>query len=340
MTKPINVLIRSGKDGGLGLFRQSPSRKLEWGNVHFVLDNAELDHVDWLVVCHSSSITEPIKTTVDPNHIVFISMEPPAWGRPEAFYRQFSHLISCDSSIDHPNVVKKNGISWWAGLKVRFENGHRISSEFEHDYDSFRSMPVPRKMNRISIITSGISSFPGHHKRLRFLEKLKKHPISQHIDFFGGYTNPIEDKLDGLLDYKYHIALENSAIDDYWTEKFADPLLAYSLPIYYGCKNIDCYFPDGGYIPIDIEDFDGAVSTIYNSLKKDVYDKNFDSLLSARNKILNDYNILQLIADVCNELASRVDDVTIYPQSYFAPPKRSSLRRVLGRAKRFLWSRR
>lgn len=337
MTKPINVLILGGRDGGKYLFRQSPSRKLKWGNVRFLFVDSEPDYIDWLVVCHSSSIGVPIKFRVDPSHTVFISMEPPAWGKPTAFFRQFTHFVSCDSSIDHPNITSKNGFSWWVGLKVRFENGHQISSVIEHDYDSFSSMPIPKKMDRISIITSGNKLLPGHYKRLRFIEKLKRHPISRNVDFFGGYTNPIEDKLEGLLHYKYHIALENSSIDDYWTEKFADPLLAYSMPIYYGCTNISTYFSEGGYINIDIDDFDQAVNIIQNALEKDLFSREFDSLLSARSKILNEYNILQLISDICNEPASRIDDVTIYPQNYFALPNKKFVHRVLGSLKRVIW---
>ena len=334
MTKPISVLILGARDGGKYLFRQSPGRKLMWNNVRFSLSASEPDNVDWLVVCHSSSIWEPIKARVDPSHTVFISMEPPAWGKPAAFFRQFSHLVSCDTSIDHPNITGKNGFSWWVGLKVCFDDGHQISSIIEHDYDSFSSMPIPEKMDRISIITSGNKHFPGHYKRLRFIDNLKKHPISRYIDFFGGYTNPIEDKLDGLLRYKYHIALENSSIDDYWTEKFADPLLAYSMPIYYGCTNISSYFSDGGYITIDIDDFDRAVLIIKKALENDLFSREFDSLLSARSKILNEYNILQLIADICNKPASRIDEVTIYPRNYFPLPKEKFVQRVLGRVKR------
>lgn len=98
MTKPVNVLIRSGKDGGGKLFRQSPGGKLEWGNVHFVLDISELDHVDWLVVCHSSSIREAIKARVDPSHI-----RRRAWRAP--FRRAAPTHRHCQSALPQPAGV-------------------------------------------------------------------------------------------------------------------------------------------------------------------------------------------------------------------------------------------
>lgn len=317
MAKPIKVLIHSDLDNGAILIRHSPGRKQKWGNVIFVFDSAELDYVDWVVICHSSSLNKPITVRVDPKHVVFISMEPPAWGKPIKFFGQFSHIVTCDSHLNHSKVIQKNGITWWAGLRVKFENGHKISSKYIHDYDSFSNMAIPEKKNRISIITSGNKSFPGHHKRLRFIEKLKKHPISKHIDFYGGYINPIEDKLDGLLEYKYHIALENSSIPDYWTEKFADPLLAFSMPIYYGCTNIVKYFPSGSYININIDDFDNTVLAIEDALENDLYSQNFNSLLKARKMVLNDYNILQLISEICTHHANQVDQVILNPLDYF-----------------------
>jgi hypothetical protein len=337
LKKKITVLITAGKNAGDSrVFRQLPSGEDLWGGVNFVSDASNLSHVDWWVVCHSSSLPEPLTVKVDPSHVVFISMEPPDWGRPEMFYNQFSHLITCDSGVRHPNVIHKNGVTWWAGLKVKFENGHQISDVFSHNYESFKAMKVPEKKNRISIITSSHKFFPGHKKRLRFLERLRDHRISEHIDFFGGGFNPIEDKLDGLMGYKYHIALENSSIDDYWTEKFVDPLLAYSLPIYYGCKNISDYFPDGGFLEIDIEKFDHAVDVIQSALERDLWKEQFRAIEVARDKILDDYNIFHLIADLCNDKAKEIKTVTLYPQSYFLNVKKPLLRWALARFKRLV----
>jgi len=335
MAESVTVLLTSGGSNNSLIFRQSPGRQPSWSNVRFVTDRSQIDPVDWWVICHSSAITQPLSAKCDPNHTVFISMEPPAWGRPEGFYNQFSYLVSCDPNIKHPNLIQKNGLTWWAGLKVKFEEGHRISDSFSYDYDSFSSMAVPEKRDRISVITSNKKYFPGHKKRLQFIEKLRRHPISQYIDFFGGYHNPLEDKLDGLLGYKYHLALENSTVDHYWTEKFADPLLAYTLPIYYGCSNISDYFPEGSYLPIDIDNFDAAVALIQQALERDIYTKQLENIKTAHNKVLNEYNILQLISDLCQESAREFKPTTIYPASHFQIPRKSTLHRIFNRIKTF-----
>lgn len=332
----ITVLLTSGKSDNSLIFRQAPGRQSSWNNVRFITQSSDIDHVDWWVICHSSAITKPLSAKCDPKHTVFISMEPPAWGRPENFYNQFSYLVSCNSEIKHKNLILKNGITWWAGLKVNFEGGHQISDSSSYDYDLFISMEIPEKKNRISVITSTNKHFPGHRKRLKFIEKLRNHPISKHIDFFGGYHNPIEDKLDGLLSYKYHIALENSAINNYWTEKFADPLLAYTLPIYYGCKNISDYFPADSYIPIDIDNFDEAVYLMLKALDRDVYSERLEGIKSARSKILNEYNILQLIADICQEPAKEIANLSIHPANHFLDTRKPFLWRVISRIRKLL----
>ncbi|MDB2522374.1 glycosyltransferase family 10 [Planktomarina temperata] len=52
----------------------------------------------------------------------------------------------------------------------------------------------------------------------------------------------MDDKLESLRDYRFHIAIENSSYDGYFTEKITDCFLAGTYPIYYGCKNLDQYF--------------------------------------------------------------------------------------------------
>lgn len=44
-------------------------------------------------------------------------------------------------------------------------------------------------------------------------------------------------------DYDFHICIENFKTAEYFSEKIMDPLLCGTTPIYWGCKNIDNYFP-------------------------------------------------------------------------------------------------
>ena len=50
------------------------------------------------------------------------------------------------------------------------------------------------------------------------------------------------DGIEPYFNYKYHICIENFALNDYFSEKITNPLLCGSIPIYLGCKNINNYF--------------------------------------------------------------------------------------------------
>ena len=309
------IKISAGHQEMADLFaRQTSKLSRTWNGIKFEI-NQPIDKCDWWVVCHSSGLPVQEEVICDPDHLVFISMEPPAWGCPCDFFDQFSHLISCDRSTRHRNQTYKNGLTWWVGLKVKFENGHKISSTYSFDYDSLMALELPKKENKISVITSVGKNFPGHKKRLKFLDKLSSNAISKHIDFFGGHRNPVEDKMDALAGYQYHLALENSVVPDYWTEKLADPLLAWCLPIYYGCPNVDDYFPRGSLIPIDINNFDSTVRALWELLESDLYSRSIDKIDVARNLVLNDFNIFQLIADICNVPANQSEKCCLLPLS-------------------------
>lgn len=287
-----------------------------WDVCHFFV-NQPLERCDWWVVCHNSAIRKPECAVCDPDHIVYISMEPSEQGLPESFHDQFSQLVLCDRSVKHPNIRYANGTTWWVGMKVNHQDGHHFSPDFTLTYDTLKELPIPEKQNRISVICSRNKSLPGHTKRLVFLDKLIAHPISKHIDFYGGGIRPIPDKWDAIAPYKYHLVLENSIIPDYWSEKLGDAFLGYAYPVYYGCPNIADYFKPESLKIIDIENFDQTVAVLEHLLSEDKYEYYVPAIIDSRNKVLNDYNIFQLMADICIEPATTLKKCKIKPVSYF-----------------------
>ncbi|MNE48126.1 Glycosyltransferase family 10 (fucosyltransferase) [compost metagenome] len=139
---------------------------------------------------------------------------------------------------------------------------------------------------------------PGHNKRVKFIDKLKD-AFSDSIDFYGKDTNPVNDKADAILPYQMSISIENSAIKNYWTEKIADVLLGYSLPIYHGCQNIRDYFNDKSLISLDINDAKKGIKQIENLLNNSdsIYNERLPFIIEARNLLLNKYNIYPSIID-------------------------------------------
>lgn len=314
-------VVKVSSSGGAdlsGLFlRQTSGRKGIWGDCQFIV-NQPVERCDWWVVCHGSALDRSESTYCDPSHIVYISMEPAEIRTPPSFLNQFSKLVLCDRSISHSAIQYANGLTWWVGMNVRHERGHHFSPQFTYDYDSLMAMSLPLKQQRISVICSRNQSLPGHHKRLAFLDKLQRHPISEYIDFFGGGHRPILDKWDAIARYKYHLVLENSVVPDYWSEKLGDAYLGFSLPIYYGCPNIDKYFSEKSLICVDIDDFEGTVGVLEGLMRDDPFEGCLSDVVAARDQVINQYNIFQLMADICNAPASRYARCRVKPASHFA----------------------
>lgn len=100
--------------------------------------------------------------------------------------------------------------------------------------------------------------------RERFFNLLSKY---KRIDSGGEYLNNmgrrVADKHVFLKEYKFTIAIENSSVSGYSTEKIYHPFLAQSLPIYWGCPNISSYYNTNSFVNImDFSSFEEAVEEV------------------------------------------------------------------------------
>ena len=117
---------------------------------------------------------------------------------------------------------------------------------------------------------------------------------------------------------KYHLVLENSTQKDYWSEKLADAFLGFSFPIYYGCPNIFDYFSKDSMILIDIDNFEKSIETIKSVIEENLYEEKVDSINIARNQILNDYNIFNLMSNMATSKASEFKEIQLKTNYFFS----------------------
>jgi hypothetical protein len=68
------------------------------------------------------------------------------------------------------------------------------------------------------------------------------------FDVYGYGYNPIADKIEGLKDYMFSIAIENCKSDYYFTEKLIDCFVTGTIPIYWGCPSISKFFNTDGIL--------------------------------------------------------------------------------------------
>jgi hypothetical protein len=118
---------------------------------------------------------------------------------------------------------------------------------------------------------------------------------------FGHGVKPIADKWDGLAPYRYSIAIENSQVPHYWTEKIADCFLAGTVPIYWGCPNIEDYFPSDAMIRLESLDPQRVSEQLEAEATLEGYRRRLNALREAKRLVLDDYNLFNLARNLVAE---------------------------------------
>ena len=302
------------------LLRQSVNSEGIWNDCKFIINDNKLKKCDWWFVLHGSGLVERENCLCDPDHVVYVSMEPSEKisQASDKFLEQFSHLVLCDRDIKHQNIIYSNWLTWWVGIIVNKKNKkHIFSPQIRLNYNQLSDMRPVKKLNKISIILSDKDISKGHKKRIEFINKIITLPISKHIDVFGHGFNPIPDKWDAIAPYKYHLVLENSVQKDYWSEKLADAFLGFSFPIYYGCPNIYDYFSKNSLSVIDIDRVDEAVNVLQGIIEDNVYDNNMYAIDISRNQVLNQYNIFNLMSEMAIKKSLRHQNIKLNTNMFF-----------------------
>jgi hypothetical protein len=113
-----------------------------------------------------------------------------------------------------------------------------------------------KKTKVMSIMVSQKLYTPGHKYRHELVSHILKHRLP--IDIWGNGTKiytqrfPENNNIYGDFksmaemceNYMFTIAIENTSHDHYFTEKIVNPLLYDTIPLYWGCKKIEEYFPN------------------------------------------------------------------------------------------------
>jgi hypothetical protein len=136
--------------------------------------------------------------------------------------------------------------------------------------------PEPAQRKFCNFVYSNASA----GERLRFLDLLNGY---REVDCGGKLRNNIGgrvgDKLEFLGNYKFTIAFENSSFPGYTTEKILDPLVAGSVPIYWGNPEVARDFNPA--CMINCHDFEDFESVVRHVAELDQDDATYQRLLEA-----------------------------------------------------------
>lgn len=121
------------------------------------------------------------------------------------------------------------------------------------------------KTKDISIVVSQMNRTPHHKMRHEVVKK-----FGDKIDVYGKGYKFVQNKLEALKDYSFHIVIENCQTKNYFTEKLIDAMCCGSVPIYCGCKNLkDFGFNVDGIIEFEnLDQLEEIISKIKNGFIK------------------------------------------------------------------------
>lgn len=264
----------------------------QWHNDSFVFWNEfaftteDTAEPDALLVFNNPS--DKIDISCDSGKSLIFMMEPGIYHEQPWMFKGLEKYAKVYSPLNKSsNTILSHGYLGWY---------------FQHNWQSLSQLPVPEKVKDVSCIASGLKQLKGHRLRTGFVDMLRKQ--MPQIDFFGKGSHFLPDKLEGLLPYRFSIAIENTSEPYYFTEKINDCFLAYTVPLYYGCKNIGKYFPEKSFINLDITEPHKAARKIEELIERNDWKERISALQEARELVLNKYQPLAGAADIFREMRS------------------------------------
>jgi hypothetical protein len=162
-------------------------------------------------------------------------------------------LFSMENEVYYPNLAlnQANMASWDFMGTTHLASDVPLGYGGWYDFNYLES-PAPKTATAMAVAV--ISNCAGHNGRLQYIRKLVAAGVTVHhmgqCDHNHDWSPPggeskgrFVDKIDMLRTYKFTLAFENTNFNDYVTEKYFQPLVAGSVPVYMGAANSEIYAP-------------------------------------------------------------------------------------------------
>lgn len=302
--------------------------------VRFFLNKSVSNADAWFVI--EGTNEDDRECVVPRNRIYFLGAET---ARPLGFFysnREMKNYLRQFTEIHGPqDLFEDNAFLTYPFLPwmVNANHGSDLFNAHPRDIDFFRSLQAVDKNKNLSVICSSKSDTPEHAARFHFVKRLKEH-FGDRMDWFGNGVSPISSKWDGLGAYRYSVVLENQSSSHVLTEKIQDAFLCLTLPFYWGAPEARTLFPENSFVPINLKDVRGAITTIEKTLEEDPYQNRVDDLIVAKRVVTDELNFLYRI----RKLATRDCSEPALPPSkvkLMATP-RAWREKIRWKARRFL----
>lgn len=156
-------------------------------------------------------------------------MNPPFYNdiRNPDLYNKFDYILTFSKDLV---AVNPNKFIWYAFCGCWI---------FPFDWS------VHQKTKDVSIVASNKRITEGHRLRHDAIEKFR----DKIEGIYGNGYQFVENKIEALKDFRFHIVIENDNCADMFSEKIIDAFVTGSIPIYWGSGgNIGNYFNERGIL--------------------------------------------------------------------------------------------
>jgi len=195
---------------------------------------------------------------------------------------------SMESEINYPLLSDKAFMRNF-DLTMTYRQSADIWCPYLPSQSAFRNAlatPVPVKNAAAPVVMFQSASLDRSGRNSYAVELMKHIGVHSYGGFLRNRRLPTEDrggatKLSVISNYKFCIGFENSIAVDYVTEKFFDPILAGTVPVYLGAPNIDMLAP-GDHSFINVSDFAGPMELANFLARLDSDDAAYDHYLKWR----------------------------------------------------------
>lgn len=289
MSNTIKIAFCPNPSANFGrMKRQMPGGGPVWKNLE-VVDN--LQEADLYVVF--DRLPAHLEPKVKRQKVIYMRREPP-----HIFQDVNINQENYFATFNYPSFTSDfNPVTWW----------------LDKTYDELKATDYSQKSKKLSAVVTN-----KWRKRTEFV-KLAASKIKE-LEVWGRwiYNGSDEDfrstssykgvidgsagatsKAIGLEPYQYSMCLENCSVDSYWTEKIADSILCWTVPIYFGASNIHKFFPPQSVIQIDMRK--SSIDQIKEVISTPPNDAQIEALAEARRRILDEYNMWFVLDKLINK---------------------------------------
>jgi len=205
-------------------------------------------------------------------------------------------LVFCDNAKKFPY-----GSTWLNRGKIKHPDGLGC-------YESGPIFDRETKNFDVSFLASWYDiNRPGYKLRQQVWERKEEIEIPKRFytstKCFVKSPNPLPGgEKEILFDSQYHICIENHAVGNYFTEKLIDALLTETIPVYWGCPNIEDYFDVDGMILFQTMD---ELLDRLNNLTPEYYNDRLDIIQSNKKRAIKFANFDErLHSSICKRINS------------------------------------